>query len=149
MRRIVAKRQGRQNGNALVEFSLIAVVLFLLSCGVADFARSITAVNIAQEAADAGTMYGALSPAHYNDLTGCQNAALANTTAYSGVTATATQFCACSVGGAHVTCPATCSTGSAETYLQLQVTIPYASMFKYPFIPDPLNLTGLSVVRLQ
>ncbi len=128
---------------------MVAVVMFLLSCGVADFARCVTAANVAQAAAAAGTQYGALSPAHYNDLTGVQNAALANTIGYSGTTAVATQFCTCTVGGTQGTCPASCGSGTGQTYLKVVVTIPYQSMFNYPMLPNPISVSGFSAVRLQ
>src|ERR1700739_987782 len=100
----------RAGGNTLIEFSLCSVALFLLSCGVADFSRLVTLGRLADGAAMAGTQYGAVSPAHYNDRTGRQNAALPDTGNYSGATATATQFCACTVGGGQVSCPASCGT---------------------------------------
>src|SRR5579862_2502710 len=112
-----ARRRSTQEGNALIEFVLIATTLFLFSAGIADFSRLITLISVADGGASAGTQYAALSPAHYNDFTGIQNAAVAGTGNYSGATASATQFCSCSVGGTQVSCPATCATGTAETYV--------------------------------
>jgi Flp pilus assembly protein TadG len=146
---IPCRRGRRQGGNALIEFSLSAVVLFLFSCGVADFSRLVTLGRLADGAAMAGTQYAALSPAHYNDLTGVHDAAIADTGNFTGATATVTQFCACSVGGTHVTCPASCGNASPETYVQVIVTIPFQSMFNYPWLPNPINVSSLSVVRVQ
>jgi Flp pilus assembly protein TadG len=147
--RPVLRSRAKEGGNALVEFSILCVVMFLISCGVADFARCITAANVAQAAAAAGTQYGALSPAHYNDLTSCQNAALADTVGYTGAAAVATQYCTCSVGGASTTCPPSCGTSTGQTYLKVVVTIPYTSMFNYPLLPNPISVSGFSVVRVQ
>lgn len=143
------RRRGRQSGNALIEFSLCGTVLFLLAFGVADFGRLPSLATLASGAAEAGVQYGALSPAHYGDLTGMQNAALSATGNYTGATAVASQFCACSVGGSHVDCPATCTTGSPETYVQVVVTVPYKSMLKYPGIPDPVSISQIACTRVQ
>jgi hypothetical protein len=78
-----------------------------------------------------------------------QTAALNDTGNYPGTTATASQFCTCSVGGAQVSCPATCSSGSPETYIQVVVTIPYNSVVSLPSIPNPVNITQSACARVQ
>ncbi len=136
-------------GNMLIEFALSSSLLFLIMFGVIDFSRIFSAACQVQGAARAGTQYGMLSPAHYNDFTGMQNAALANCGNRSGMTATASQFCACSIGGAQQSCPATCSSGSPETYVQMMVAMPYTTTFSYPGIPHTINLSATSAVRVQ
>jgi Flp pilus assembly protein TadG len=138
-----------ERGNMLIEFALSSSVLFLLMFGVIDFSRIFSSACKVQGAARAGTQYGMLSPAHYNDFTGMQNAALANAGSPAGMTATASQFCACSIGGAQVSCPATCSSGLPETYIQMAVSMQYTTTFSYPGIPHVTNLSGSSVVRVQ
>jgi hypothetical protein len=78
-----------------------------------------------------------------------QNAALANAGSPSGMTATASQFCACSIGGAQQGCPATCSSGTPETYIEMVVSWPYTTTFSYPGIPHVTNLSANSMVRVQ
>jgi Flp pilus assembly protein TadG len=136
-------------GNMLIEFALASSLLFLLMFGVIDFSRIFSTAGAVQGAARAGTQYGMLSPAHYNDFAGMQNAALANAGSPTGMTATASQFCACSIGGAQQSCPATCSSGSPETYIKMVVTMAYTTTFSYPGIPHVTNLSGNSVVRVQ
>jgi Flp pilus assembly protein TadG len=143
------RRRRTQGGNAVVEFAMMAVVLLLFTCGVSDFARLAGLADMARGAAAAGTKYGALSPAHYGDLTGMQNAAVADTGNYPGATAVATQFCACTVGGGHVTCPASCGTGNPETYIQVVVSVPFITIFKYPWIPNPVQISSLDAIRVQ
>ena len=138
-----------QSGNLLLEFALSSTVLFLLMFGVVDFSRIFSQACAVQGAARAGTQYGMLSPAHYNDFAGMQNAALASAGNPTGMTATATQFCACSIGGSAQSCPATCSSGSPETYIQMTVTMPYSTMYSYPGVPAVTNLSGTSTVRVQ
>src|SRR5580704_4510383 len=107
----MTRRSTAQSGNMLLEFALSSTVMFLLMFGVIDFSRIFSSACAVQGAARAGTQYGMLSPAHYNDLTGMQNAALTDAGNPSGMTATASQFCACSIGGASQSCPPTCSSG--------------------------------------
>jgi Flp pilus assembly protein TadG len=136
-------------GNMLIEFALASSLLFLLMFGVIDFSRIFSAACAVQGAARAGTQYGMLSPAHYNDFTGMQNAALANAGSPVGMTATASQFCMCNIGGAQQSCPATCSSGSPETYIKMVVSMAYTTTFSYPGIPHVTNLSGNSMVRVQ
>lgn len=143
-------RRARQRGNVLIEFAVTSSVLLIVACGVTGFARIFNVASMAAGAAAAGVQYGALSPAHYGDLTGMQTAALADTGNYPGATATATQFCACSVGGTQSACPATCGTGvTSETYIQVSVTIPYQSIITYPMLPNPVNVTQVACARVQ
>jgi Flp pilus assembly protein TadG len=137
------------SGNILIEFALSSSLLFLIVFGVIDFSRIFTFGCAVQGAARAGTQYGMLSPAHYNDFTGMQNAALANAGSLSGMTATASQFCACSIGGPRQSCPAECVSGSPETYIQIVVSMPYSTLFSYPGIPELTNLSANSIVRVQ
>ena len=149
MRRASTSRSKKQGGNALIEFALCSSVLFLMVTGITDFARLFNLADMTAGAASAGIQYGALSPAHYGDLTGMQNAALADTGNYPNATATATQFCTCGVGGTQVTCPATCFGSSPATYIQVTVTIPYQSIWSYPGIPNPINVTQVACARVQ
>lgn len=142
-------RKARQRGNVLVEFAVTSTVLLIIACGVTGFARIFNVGSMAAGAAAAGVQYGALSPAHYGDLTGMQNAALADTGNYPGATATATQFCTCSVGGTQQACPITCSSGTPETYIQVSVTVPYQSVINYPMLPNPVTITQVACARVQ
>ena len=142
-------KRNREGGNALVEFALMATVLLLFTAGVSDFGRLPSLATMASGAAEAGVQYGALSPAHFTDLPGIQNAALSSIGNYAGATATASQFCACSVGGAHISCPATCATGSPETYVQVVVTVPFSMVFNLPWIPNPVTISQLACARVQ
>jgi Flp pilus assembly protein TadG len=145
----VTSRAHRRSGSLLLEFALSSTLLFLLMFGVVDFSRIFSQACAVQGAARAGTQYGMLSPAHYNDLAGMQNAALTSAGSPSGMSATASQFCTCSIGGAPQSCPATCSSGSPETYIQVNVTMPYSTMYSYPGVPAVTNLSGTSTVRVQ
>jgi len=138
-----------ESGNLLLEFALSSTLLFLLMFGVIDFSRIFSSACAVQGAARAGTQYGMLSPAHYNDFSGMQTAALNDAGNPAGMTATASQFCACSIGGARQSCPATCSSGSPETYIQMNVAMTYTTIASYPGVPAITNLAATSIVRVQ
>ena len=146
---ISQNRRVRQRGNALVEFALCSVLLLLITVGVTDFARLFTIADMAASAAAAGTQYGTLSPAHYTDYSGMQDAALEDTGYLTGATATASQTCYCSVGGSSVTCPASCGSGSPEIYVTVQTSVPFTPAFSYPWVPTVLSVSGMSSVRVQ
>jgi Flp pilus assembly protein TadG len=147
--KISQKRQARQRGNALVEFAICSVCLLLITIGVTDFARLFTIADMAASAAAAGTQYGSLSPAHYTDYNGMQEAALQDTGNLTGATAAASQTCYCTVGGQAVTCPADCTAGSPETYVTVQTFVPFTPTFSYPWVPTVLSVSGASSVRVQ
>jgi Flp pilus assembly protein TadG len=151
-----ARRNG-QRGNSLLEFALMSVVLLLITGGVADFARMFSIANMAAGAAEAGLQYGALSPAHWADQGGASTEESGMVTAaknatgnYPGVTAVASEFWTCSIGGTQYTTQPTCANSATpQTYIQMSVTIPYTSIFKYPFIPDPVSISQLACARVQ
>ena len=123
----------------------------MITAGVTDFSRFITAADAAAGAAAAGTQYGALSPAHSN-FAGMQNAATIDAANYPGTTAVASQFCACTVGGSRVACPPNCNLAGGETpetYIQVTVTIPFTPLFPYPGMPTGTSITSSSAVRVQ
>jgi Flp pilus assembly protein TadG len=134
----------------LIEFSLISSVLLMMTLGVVDFGRMFNYGNAAMSAAQAGTAFGALSPANYSDLAGMESAARADASGYSGVNAVASQVCRCQIGGAPVSCPATCSgSGSPQTYIQVEVTIPFNMIAGLPWLPSLTSVRGKSVIRVE
>ncbi len=144
-----ARRGRSQRGNVLMEFALAASLLFVLTFGVVDFSRLFNTSNIVSNAAIAGTQYGSMSPAHYGDVAGMQNAALVDAQNPPGITVTARQFCTCGIGGAVVSCPATCNGSSPETYVEVDVSMPFNPAFPYFGIPATNTVASKSVVRVQ
>jgi len=142
-------RNYSESGNMLIEFALSSSLLFLIMFGVIDFSRMFSGACAVQGAARAGTQYGMLSPAHYHDFVNMQNAALAAAGNPAGMAANALQFCSCSVGGARQACPADCTTGSPETYIEVDVSMPYNTIGTYPGVPSVTNLSASSIVRVQ
>jgi Flp pilus assembly protein TadG len=139
-----------ERGSAIVEFGMLAPVLILMLMGAIDFARvfftSISVVN----AARAGVQYGLRSNGKSGDLTGMQNAALADGSDIAGMTATATRFCQCSDGAT-----ANCLTGSCGTYgrpriyVKVTTAVAFQTLFRYPGVPATVNLTKSATMREQ
>ena len=154
---VTRERRNKQDGNALVEFALMSVVLLIITCGVADFSRLFSLANMAAGAAEAGLQYGALSPSHWatpggdtEEISGMVTAAKNDTGNYDGVSAAASEFWTCSVGGTQYTSSPSCGTGvTAQRYEQITVTIPYTSILRYPWVPDPVNITQYACMRVQ
>jgi len=149
-RGVSPRRRASQRGNALIEFALSAVILMLLTIGVTDFSRLFAIADVAASAAAAGAQYGALSPAHWSDFAGMQEAALDDAgSTLTGVTVTPSNTCYCSVGGIATTCPASCGGGSQMEYITVSVTVPSTSYFSYPWMPSISSLTSVDSVRVQ
>jgi Flp pilus assembly protein TadG len=146
-------RRINQRGNALIEFALCSILLMFIIVGITDFSRLFTVADTAASAAAAGAQYGALSPAHWSDFAGMQNAALndAGTAAVTaGATAAGTNVCYCSLGGGTTTCPASCGTGGTPiTYVSVTVTVPFLAYFNYPWMPSVPSITTNNSVRVQ
>lgn len=134
-----------------MEFALCSVLLMLITVGVTDFSRLFTVADMAASAAAAGTQYGSLSPAHYTDYAGMQNAALDDLGHMMGVTAAASQTCYCGYGGSPVPCPADCSHsgGTPEIYVTVNVSVPFSPAFSYPWVPNVSSISGSSSIRVQ
>jgi Flp pilus assembly protein TadG len=153
MSRVISQRRRRKSGgNVMMEFALLAPVMFLLVFGVSDFARLNSTSNIVANAAMAGTQFGSMSPAHY-DPDGMKSAALADAQedpATTTMTVTASQFCACGIGGAVIACPATCDSGvTPETYLEVDVSKPFSTFVTFPGIPNTTTVSSKSILRVQ
>ena len=145
-----ARRRAGQRGSTLIEFAICSTLLILLTVGITDFSRMFTVADMAAGASAAGTQYGALSPAHWSDFTGMQNAALLDTGNATGVAATATNVCVCSIGGSSVTCdPSSCGGTTPLKYVSVAVTVTFTSVFSYPWMPNLPSFTTTSMVRVQ
>ncbi|HLJ48753.1 MAG TPA: TadE/TadG family type IV pilus assembly protein [Bryobacteraceae bacterium] len=144
------RSQQSRRGSVFVELALSSGLLFLLFFGVVDFARLFAAADMVADSACAATQYGALSPAHYGDFTGMQNAALTDAMNPPNMTAVASQFCTCSIGGSHLSCPTDCGGGSSgQMYLEVDVTLPFSTLISWPGIGGTMNLSRTSIVRVQ
>jgi Flp pilus assembly protein TadG len=121
----------------------------LLLLGVIDFGLVIQQAMVVNEAAYAGAQYGAMS-GNSTNYAAMQTIATNSAKGISGFTATATKWCACSAGGASVSCASTCvSYGTPVAYLQVITTATASLLFKYTSIPLTVPLRGVCVLRVQ
>jgi len=139
----------RQRGSALVELALLFTVLMLLLLGVIDFSLVIQQSMVVSDAAYAGAQYGAIS-GNSSSFTAMQTIATNAAPGISGFSAVATKWCACSAGGASVSCTSTCATyGIPVVYVQVVTTATASLLFKYTGLPLTIPLRGICVLRVQ
>ena len=130
--------------------ALVLPVLFLLLMGVVDFGRAYYLAIEVSQAAHTSALYGSQNP---SDITGMQNAAVADAPDVPNFTASsvvATSGCECSDGSSPVAnCATNPSCGGMITvsYVQVNTSVSYSALFPYPGIPSPLTLRGSARMR--
>ena len=138
-------RRRASSGQSVVEFALVAPVLALLLVAVADFGRVFyTAIEL-NNAARAGTQYGIQSPANGADVAGMEQAAQSDGSAVSGLTATASEYCACPNGATQACSSTPCA--DMRVYVEVDTSATFNTLLDYPGVPSSIALTGKSVVR--
>lgn len=145
----VGKRGRWRRGNASIELALSATFMITAMFGIIDFGRMFGVASAVSSAARAGTMYGGQDVARSGDFAGMQTAARTDGQNAQGLTATASQFCTCSLGGAQQTCSVTCSSGVKRTYVKVVTNQMFSTAFQYPLVPKSTNLSSTSIVRVQ
>jgi Flp pilus assembly protein TadG len=146
----VRVRESRsERGSALVELSLLALVLMMMFVGVVDFALVTQEAMVVSEAAYAGAEYGVQS-GNSTNYTGMQTVATNSAKGVSGFTAVATKWCSCSPGGTAVSCASTCvSYGTPIAYVQVITTATPSVLLKFTGVPLSVPLRGVCVLRVQ
>src|SRR5262245_30868154 len=158
-----------QSGQAMTELAFILPVLLLLGLGVIEIGRYAYISILVGNAAHAGAMYGSLGASQANDPTGIQNAALydfagatSGTTKNNGqlaskLTVTSLQSCGCDAGGSVTTAvcdkaanPSAGTRAVGHWVVSVSVTASgqFNSLFNYPGIPSPLNVSRTSTLRV-
>lgn len=137
-------------GNVVVEFAFLLPLLAYVFVGVVDLGLGIYREMQIKQAAQAGAEYAAVNGFHADAIA----RAVADATSYSGVAAdpAPATFCGCVSNNAIVgaTCNSFCSDGSlAGTYATIYASRRYSTLFRYPYIPDGLNMRAKATVRLQ
>lgn len=137
-----------RSGNSFMETALLLPAMLLLCCGVMDFARVVYAGVEVASAARAGVQYGALTPGHSGDTGGMSRAALADAADLGDtVTASATNFCACS--GSTTDCSSTCSGATPEGYVSVTANYTFNTLISYPGVPRTVALARTAKMRVQ
>ena len=143
-------RQLGTKGTAMVEFALVAPFLLLTMSGTWDFGNAIIQHERMESAARAAVAYGIQNPTTATDFAGMTQAARNDANdAKNALQIAATQTCTCPGGGA-VACNGV-SAGNVPpwTYIQVQVQEPYTTVFPYPFVANPINISSQVIMRAQ
>ena len=139
-------------GQSLVELALIFPIFILLLVGAAEFGRLAYAAIEVSNAARAGASYGSLSHITASDFTNIELVATTDAANMTGVTALATNFCACSTGGtitcstALTSCP---SPARIIEYVQVNTSASFDPLFHLPGLPTTFALTGQAIMRVE
>ncbi|MBV9408309.1 MAG: pilus assembly protein [Candidatus Eremiobacteraeota bacterium] len=135
-------------GSALAEMAVITPLLLFLLAGVVELGRFSAYGLTVAGAARAGVQYGAQNSATATDTTGMQNAATADASGITGITATASQFCQCADGSASTCLASDCASSHRIVYVQVQVTGAYTSVLRYPGIQSSFPIHATAVMRV-
>lgn len=137
-------------GIAGVELALATPMLALLMAGGVDFGRAIYEQHRLAAAAQAGIQYATASSSNLANTSGIIAAVRADASDTSNSLTVTTGQCTCPTGTNLCSTAATC-TGStvSGTYEKVSVTESYSTIMQYPFVANPFNITGQSLVRVQ
>ncbi|HEV2425932.1 MAG TPA: TadE/TadG family type IV pilus assembly protein [Terriglobia bacterium] len=138
-----------QNGQSLVEISLMLPVILVTLVGTIEIGRVAYASIEVSNAARAGVQFGSLNEGNAGNTSGMQQAAL-NDVNLTGMTATASYSCQCSNGSSTSCTSNTCTSSEhLEEYVTVTTSYTMNSLFKYPGIPQSFNLSGSATMRVS
>ena len=137
-----------RTGSSFIETAILVPAMLLLCCGTMDFARVVYAGIEIASAARAGVQYGALTPGNSGNTSGMTQAALTDAADLgSTVTASASNFCACS--GATVDCTSICNGAVPDGYVSVTANYTFNSSIPYPGVPQTVVLSRTAKMRVQ
>jgi Flp pilus assembly protein TadG len=141
----------RQRGAALAELAVALPILTLVMLGVVDFARVWVQSSAVENAAHAGAQYGAQTTSHAEDTAGIYATVMAdlNDSAVDEETYTVVSEKHCECDGATLDCDDPCTTDTKRTYVRVRVGSEFRTLFDYPGIPSPLNVSREVQVRAR
>ena len=146
MRALLACLRGDRSGNMLVELAFVAPFIVAVTLGVVDFGRGMYASMSLRSAARVG--------AEYVSRTGDANGAIAVVASAAnlkpeGLVVTPVVFCECD-GGSPQTCGTPCPDGTgARRFISITTRQPFSTLVPYPLVPNPMNLSGQAILRVQ
>ena len=136
-------------GQSVVELALTSPFLLVLALVASDACRVYFTSIAVNNAAKAGAQYGARSLANSGDLSGMQNAALADAPQLYGISANASVYCECPGVPGSFACstPTTCS--DKRAYVEVDTTTIFHTLISYPLIPDTVPISGQAIMRVE
>ncbi len=142
---------GACDGVSAVEFGLLAPLLLTILLGVLDFGIGYWEHMEVANAAQAGAAYATKNG---YDSTSIQTA-VTNATSLPGVQASPapSETCGCpnATGGiTTASCSTSCTSGgTAGTYVTVNATVTYKTLFTWPWIANPVTLASSTIVRIN
>jgi Flp pilus assembly protein TadG len=140
-----------QGGTSMIEFALVAPVLIFLLIGLIEVGRYTYFGILAANAARAAVQYGAQNLRTASDITGMDNAAVADaqnlpnwTAANGGITA---QYL-CSTGSTTGACGSGTPAAGTIYYVKVTVTGLFTSLLHYPGVPDNIPISATAMMRV-
>lgn len=138
------------SGVAIVEFALVAPILFMLSMAGWDLGNIFYQQERLSSAVEAGVEYGVQSSVTSIDYAGMINAARADADdPTDSLDIAAQQVCMCS-GGTTVSCATGfCSGAMPSVYLQVTASETYHALIDYPGLGQLIPLSSRATLRYQ
>ena len=141
-------RLRKDDGNAAVEFALLAPVLILLVAGLVDFGRAYFTRMQLENAARAGAQYGLLHGS--DDLATIEDVVhQASEVPTADLTVSASTFCACPDGTTSNCATGDCGGFKPGTYVTISAQTAFVPVFPFANSSRPATITGTALVRTQ
>lgn len=139
----------RRRGTAIIEFAIIAPLMFLLVAAVVDYTLLMRAAIAVGDAARAGVEFGSISTANASNLPAIQAAALRAAPDVKGLTATAAKVCSCANGNTVNCSGGSCPSGPVRTYVQVTASTTVSPIFTYPQLGYTGAVVATATMRAQ
>lgn len=139
-----------ERGASMVEFAILAPVMIFLAIGMIDTGRYAYYSILAANAARAGAQYGSLDLEHVSQANAIAAAASADAQSLAQFSTLPTCLVAVN-NGAMTSCPTNSSgslTPGSVYYVQVVTTGSFRPLFPYPGVPNPVQITGSSTMRV-
>ena len=138
-----------RRGQSVVELALTSPFLILLTLVASDACRVYFTAIAVNNAAKAGAQYGARSLANSGDITGMQNAALADAPQIYGISARASVYCECPRMPGNFACSSVVQCSDKRAYVEVDTAATFHTLISYPMIPDSVPVSGQAIMRVE
>ena len=137
----------KQDGNAMIEMSLILPVILLLLLAVLDFGLLLQQVMAVADSARAGAAF-AIPWENASNTAGMSAVATQSAGAIPGYSASAVNVCLCSPDGSAVSCAGHCSNGNLPAqYAQVTATASIPLLFAIQGFPARIPVSSTARMR--
>ncbi len=136
------------SGTALVEMAFFTPIILILLMGVWDFGSLAKEYSRVTDAANAGAQFGMQFPEETAAIEQLVRDELGPTS--EGASVSLNSFCECPGGGAAVDCESSCAGFSNPAkFMSVQVQSSFETLFEYPYMANPVDITKQVVIRTQ